>query len=65
MNFGKTSFAKESENRAKNLLTAQELIKNVHIIYRNWVKVVSGHYSEFLYLWEIVMIHNVICETIR
>ena len=64
--FWKTSFAKESENRAKNVLTCcQEPLKNVHISYRNWVKVVSGHYSEFLDLWEIVMIHNVICETIR
>jgi hypothetical protein len=65
--FWKTSFAKESENRAKNLLTAQEPLKNVHIFYRNWVKVASGHYSEFQDLWEIVMIRSVseaICETI-
>ena len=62
--FWKTSFDKKSENRANNFLTAQEPIKNDHIFYRNWVKVVSGHYSEFQDLWEIVMIHSVICETI-
>ena len=61
------SFTKESEKRAKNLLTPQEPLKNVHIFYRNWVKVASGHYSEFQDLWEIVMIRSVseaICETI-
>ena len=35
--------------------------------YRKWVKVGSGHYSEFQDLWEIVIIRSVreaICETI-
>ena len=58
------SLDKKSENRANNFLTAQKPLKNDHIFYRNWVKVVSGHYSEFQDLWEIVMIHSVICETI-
>ena len=62
--YWKTSFAKESENRAKHLLTPQGPLKNVHIFYKNWVKAVSGHYSQFQDLWEIVMICSVICETI-
>ena len=44
------------------MLTTQEPLQNEHLFYRNWVKVVSGHYSEFQDLWEIVMIHSVICE---
>ena len=49
------------------MLTTQEPLKNVHIFYRNWVKVASGHYSEFQDFWLIVMICSVseaICETI-
>ena len=62
--FWKTSFDKKSENRANNFLTVQEPIKNDHIFYKNWVKAVSGHYSQFQDLWEIVINCSVICETI-